>query len=82
MLKALVANQASQMNAMQNRLISMERAHASHAPREYPPKPQWQRKATLQDHRPPNPLETANIVLEEGSPYCRSCTKFHDESTC
>ena len=42
----------------------------------------WQRKGLPQDQRPPNQLESNNVVYEEAPPFCRACEDFHEESTC
>lgn len=80
MIKAMEANHASQLNAMQNRLISMERSQANR----FQPNPnkEWQRRGIPQDQRPPNQLEATNMVQEEVPPFCRACKDFHEESTC
>jgi hypothetical protein len=39
-------------------------------------------KGSPQDQRPPNQLETTNMVNEEAPPFCRACEDFHEESTC
>jgi hypothetical protein len=40
------------------------------------------RKGPPQDQRPPNQLESNNVVNEEAPPFCRACEDFHEESTC
>jgi hypothetical protein len=79
-IKAMEANHASQLNAMQNRLIQMERSHANR----FQPRTneRWQRKGPPQDQRPPNQLEATNLVEHEAPPFCRACNDFHEESTC
>jgi hypothetical protein len=70
----------SQMNAMQNRLIAMERAQSTrpqHRPNDKLPK-----RPPPQDQRPPNPFESTNLVDHQAIPYCRPCGQFHEESTC
>jgi hypothetical protein len=65
---------------MQNKLITMERAQNNR----FQPRPnneRWQRKSP-QYQRPPNQLESTNLVNEEGPPFCRACEDFHEESTC
>ena len=68
-IKAMEANHAAQINAMQNRLIAMERNqsqnqnhshnHNQTQNHRYPPNNQkWQRRGPPQDQRPPNQLET------------------------
>jgi hypothetical protein len=70
----------SQMNAMQNRLIAMERGQASRPP--HRPNDKWPKKPPPQDQRPPNPFESTNWVDHQAIHYCRPCEQFHDESTC
>jgi hypothetical protein len=70
----------SQMNAMQNRLIAMERGQASRPP--HRPNDKWPMRPPSQDQRPSNPFESTNWVDHQAIHYCRPCEKFHDESTC
>jgi hypothetical protein len=42
----------------------------------------WQKKGPPQDQRPPNQLESNNVVNQEIAPFCRACEDFHEESTC
>jgi hypothetical protein len=70
----------SQMNDMQNRLISMERGQDSR-PR-HRPNDKWPKKTPPQDQRPPNPFESTNLVDHQVIPYCIPCGHFHEESTC
>jgi hypothetical protein len=71
---------ASQMNAMQNRLIAMERSQASRPP--HRPNDKWPRRPPQNDQRPPNPFESTNLVEHQAIPYCRPCGEFHEEATC
>jgi hypothetical protein len=70
----------NQMNAMQNRLIAMERGQASRP--QHRPNDKWPKKSPPQDQRPPNPFESTNWVDHQAIHYCRPCEQFHDESTC
>jgi hypothetical protein len=70
----------SQMNAMQNRLIAMERGQASRP--QHRPNDKWPKRPPPQDQRPPNPFESTNLVDHQAIPYCRPCGQFHEESTC
>jgi len=71
----------AQLNAMQTRLISMERSQVNRfKPRQNNEK--WKNKGPPQDHRPPNQLEVMNVVQQETPPFCRACEAFHEESTC
>jgi hypothetical protein len=72
--------QVSQMNAMQNRLIAMERGQANRS--QHRPNDKWPKKSPPQDQRPPNPFELTNWVDHQAAHYCRPCEQFHDESTC
>jgi hypothetical protein len=79
-IKQMEINQANQMNAMQNRLIAMERGQASRP--QHRPNDKWPKKNPPQDQRPPNPFESTNLVDHQAIPYCRPCGQFHEESTC
>jgi len=58
----------------------MERAQAN---RFHPKRNEkWQKKAPSQEQRPPNPLESTNLVDHQAIPFCRPCEDFHEESTC
>ena len=72
-------NHATQMNAMQNRLIAMEKSQNNRF--QSKPNKDWQRKGP-QDQRPPNLLDSANLVQEEVPPYCRVCKDLHEKSCC
>ena len=78
--KQIQLNHASQMAAMQNRLIAMERSqrHKSHPKHN----DKWKKKPHFQEQRPPNTLESANYVDNQAIPYCRPCGTFHEASTC
>jgi hypothetical protein len=79
-IKQMEVNQVNQNNAIQNRLIAIERGQASrpsHRPNDKLPK-----KSPSQDQRPPNPFESTNWVDHQAIHYCRPCEQFHDESTC
>jgi hypothetical protein len=69
--------EATQLSAMKNRLIAMERSHNN---RFQPRKNNdwWQRKNSPQDKIPPNQLESNNVVQEEAPPFYRTCEDFHD----
>ena len=84
MMKQMMVNHTSQMNAMQNRLNSMEKTHAVQNQRSFQPRPnqEWKKKYPPQEQRPPNQLETNNMMVDEVPPYCRHCEEFHEESTC
>ena len=69
------------MKKMHNKVISMERVQSQPAPRTFPPKVNWQRKAPNHEQRPPHQLEAANMV-ETYTLFCRACEDFHEESTC
>jgi hypothetical protein len=81
LVKAMQASHAAQLNAMQTRLISMERSQVNKfQPRQNNEK--CQKKGPPQDQRPPNQLEAMNVVQQETPPFCRACEEFHEESTC
>jgi hypothetical protein len=64
-------NQANQMNAMQNRLIAMERGQSSRPP--HRPNDKWPKRPPPQYQRPPNTFESTNLVDHQAIPYCRPC---------
>jgi hypothetical protein len=72
--------QASQMNAMQNRLIAMERSQANRP--SHRPNDKWPRRPPQNDQRPPNPFESTNLVEHQAIPYCKPCGEFDEEATC
>jgi hypothetical protein len=80
LIKQMEINHANQMNAMQNRLIAMERAQSSRP--HHKPNDKWPKRPPPQDQRPPNPFESTNLVDHQAIPYCRPCGQFHEESTC
>jgi hypothetical protein len=61
----------NQMNAMQNRLIAMERGQASRP--QHRPNDKWPKNPPPQDQRPPNPFESTNWVDHQAIHYCRPC---------
>ena len=71
---------ATQMTAMQNRLIAMKTAQTNRL--HHKPNNGWQKRTPPQEQRPPNHLETNNLVDHQVIPYCRPCGEFHEESTC
>ena len=77
-----MVNHTSQLNAFQNRLMTMEKTHVVQNQRSFQPRPnqEWKKKYPPQEQRPPNQLETNNMV-EEVPPYCRPYEEFHEEST-
>jgi hypothetical protein len=80
LIKQMEINHANQLNAMQNRLIAMERGQASRP--HHRPNDKWPKKPPPQDQRPPNPFESTNLVDHQAIPYCRPCGQFLEESTC
>jgi ribonuclease HI len=87
LIKQMEVNHANQMNAMQNRVIAMERSQANRPP--HRPNDKWPRRPPhndqrppQHDQRPPNPFESTNLVEHQAIPYCRPCGEFHEESTC
>jgi hypothetical protein len=78
---------ANQMNAIQNRLIAMERNQGNRPPPRqndrWPRRPPHNEQKPPQiEQRPPNPFESTNLVEHQSVPYCRPCGEFHEESTC
>jgi hypothetical protein len=83
MVKRMEATHATQLSALQNRLIAMERSQ--NQKNRFQPRPgneRWQKKTTQQEQRPPNQLESNNVLNEDIPPFCRACEDFHEESTC
>ena len=90
MIKQREVNHANQFpimqanqTALQNKVVSLERIRGNNF---HPNKPndRWQnqRSPPPQDQRPPNPLESTNMVDHQSIPYCIPCGDFHEESTC
>jgi len=80
LIKSMEANHTKEMQAMQNRLVPMERSQMQR----FQPRPndRWQNnKGPPQDYRPPNPLESTNTV-DRSPPYYRPFDEFHEEATC
>ena len=82
LMKQMMVNHTSQMNAMQNRLITTEKTHIVQNQRSFQPRPnqEWKKKYPPQEQRRPNQRESNNMV-DEVPPYCRPCEEFHEEST-
>lgn len=80
LIKAMEKNHTKEMQAMQNRLVAMERSQVQRfQPRS---NDRWQKnKGPPQDYRPPNPLESTNMV-DQIPPFCRPCDEFHEKATC
>ena len=78
----LAAMQANQ-TALQNKVVAIERNKDNNY-NQNKPNGGWknQKRHPPQDQRPPNPLESTNMVDHQAIPYCRPCGDFHDESTC
>ena len=74
MMKQMMVNHTSQMNAMQNRLNSMEKTHVVQNQRGFLQRPNqdWKKKYPPQEQRRPNQRESNNMV-DEVPPYCRPC---------
>jgi hypothetical protein len=71
---------ASQMTAMQNRLVAMERDQANRS--HHKPNDKWPKIPPPQEQRPPNPFESTNLVNHQVIPYYRPCGEFHEELIC
>jgi hypothetical protein len=80
LIKQMEINHANQINVLQNRLITMERAQASRS--YHKPNDKWPKRPPPHDQRPPNPFESTNLVDHQAIPYCRPCGEFHEEMTC
>jgi hypothetical protein len=81
LIKQLDMKHDNQINALQNRLITVERSQGNNR-QQHKPNDKWQRRPPQNDQRPPNPFETTNLVDHRPMPYCRPCGEFHEESTC
>lgn len=80
LIKSTEANHIKEMQAMQNRLVAMERSQVQR----FQPSPndRWQKnKGPPQDYRPTNPLQSTNMV-DQILPFCRPCNDFNEEATC
>ena len=64
---------------MQNCVINMDRSQTNQ--KNFTPQGNQVQKKAPQDKRPPNQLQTTNMV-KEVLPYCRPCDALHEESTC
>jgi hypothetical protein len=80
LIKQMEINHANQMNALQNRLITMERSQNNR--QQHRPNDKWPRIPPKNEQRPPNPFESTNLVDHQAIPYCRPCGEFHEEATC
>jgi hypothetical protein len=80
LIKQMEVNHTNQINALQNRLITMERSQSNR--QQHKPNDKWPRRPPQNDQRPPNPFESTNLVDQRSIPYCRPSGEFHEESTC
>jgi hypothetical protein len=81
LIRQLDMKRDNEINSLQNRLITVERSQANNR-QQHKPNDKWLRRSPQNDQRPPNPLETTNLVDHRPMPYCRPCGEFHEESTC
>ena len=81
LIKQLDMKHDNQINALHNRLITVERSQGNNR-QQHKPNDKWPRRPPQNDQRPPNPYETTNLVDHHPMPYCRPCGEFHEESTC
>jgi hypothetical protein len=58
LIKQMKINHANQINALHNRLITMEMAQASRS--HHKPNDKWPKRPPPHDRRPPNPFESTN----------------------
>ena len=61
LIKSMEVNHIKEMQAMKNRSVAMERSQEQR----FQPRPndRWKKnKGPQQEHRPPNPLESTNMV--------------------
>jgi hypothetical protein len=80
LIKQMEVNHANQINALQNRLITIERSQ--HNRSHHKPNEKWPKRPPPHDQRPPNPFESTNLVKHQAISYCRPCGEFHEETTC
>jgi hypothetical protein len=80
LIKQMEINHANQINALQNRLITMERSQNNRQHNR--PNDKWPKRPPPHEQRPPNPFESTNLVYHHSIPYCRPCGEFHEEVTC
>jgi hypothetical protein len=80
LIKQMEINHNNQINALQNRLITMERSQNNR--QQHKPNDKWPRRPPQNDQRPPNPFESTNLIDHHSIHYCRPCGEFHEESTC
>jgi lantibiotic modifying enzyme len=69
LIKQMEINHANQINALQNRFITMERSQANRT--HHKPNDKWPKRTPPHDQRPPNPFESTNLVYHQAIPYCR-----------
>jgi ribonuclease HI len=81
LIKQLDMKCDNQINALQNRLITIERLQGNNR-QQHKPNDKWPRRPPQNNQRPPNPFESTNLVEHRSIPYCRPCGEFHEESTC
>jgi hypothetical protein len=80
LIKQMEVNHANQINALQNRLITMERSQNNR--KQHKSNDKCPRRPPQNDQSPPNPFESTNLVEHLSIPYCRPCGEFHEDSTC
>lgn len=71
-------NNTSQINAIQNRLVAMERNQAGRFQNR--DNDRWKKRGPPSENRPPNTFESNNLV-DDSMPYCITCDELHDEMT-
>ena len=71
----------TQLEEIQNRVITMERNQTQPALRTFPTKPTWQRNPPNHEQSPPHQLEATKMV-EQYKPFCRACKDLHEEYSC
>jgi hypothetical protein len=81
LIKQLDMKRDNQINALPNRLITVERSQGNNR-QQHKPNDEWLRRPPQNDQQPPNPFETTNLVDHRPMPYCRPCGEFHEGSTC
>ena len=78
MIKEMRIEHAREISAMQSRLIQMEQNQVWNVQLRNNNNP-WLKRNPPTVQRPPNPLESTNMVFQS---FCRPCQCFHDEESC
>jgi hypothetical protein len=80
LIKKMEINHTNLINALQNRLITMERSQNNR--QQHKPNDKWPRRPPQNGQRPPNPFESTNLVDHHSIPYYRPSGEFFYSSVC